>query len=412
VFRALHVVHQYPPAVGGCETLMQRLTEGVADAAAAIAVLTSTSRGLEFLGARGTLPAGREHRGGVVVDRLVSSAPPRLVRRALYALAQTWSRPGLPGYGRLRALAVGPHLRGLVDRGERFRPSIVLAASAPFLTLWQAERVARRSGAALVLLPCLHADPQIDHPSLLHLLRRADAVLTLTDYESAYLTSLGVAGDRLHRVGGGVDPRAATPNGDLNLRQRFGLRDDDPIVLYAGRQSEGKGIETLIASMTLLWSRGSPAVLVIAGATTPRTAEVRRAATSLDPVQRARIVFRDDIGEAEKWAWYRECTVMAAPSSVDSLGLCYLEAWSCARPVVAARTGPQSELVKSGRDGLLVTPGDAGELARALETLLADRQRASAMGERGREVVSAEHTWDRVVARLRAVYARLAPETA
>jgi glycosyltransferase involved in cell wall biosynthesis len=318
----------------------------------------------------------------------------------------------LPGHGRLRAFAVGPHLRGLAARGESFRPQVVLAASAPFLTLWQAERVARRSGAALALMPCLHPDPQIDHPSLLHLLRRADAVLTMTDYESAYLASLGVPRDRLHRVGGGVDPRAAATDGDLRLRERFDLPAEEPIVLYAGRQSEGKGIEMLLDAMPRLWSRGSRALLVVAGATGPRTTAIRRAIADLEASHRARIVFRDDIDETEKWAWYRECAVMAAPSRVDSFGLCYLEAWLSGKPVIATRTGPQCELVTPGRDGLLVAPGDAEELAAAIATVLGDPSRARAMGERGRESVLAGHTWNHAIDRLRAVYARLDAKTA
>jgi glycosyltransferase involved in cell wall biosynthesis len=386
--------------------VVQRISEGLA-AEAEIAVLTSRSRRLEFLYSEGDLPAGPEQAGGVTIDRLPQRRLPRVLRRALYAGAELCARRGLPGHGRLRALAVGPHLRGVVAHGARFRPRIVLGAAAPFATLWQAHRVARSSGAALALIPCLHADPQVDHPALHRLLRRADAVLTMTEYERLYLISLGIERDRVHRIGGGVDP-AAPSVAAADLRAAWGLDPDRPIVLFAGRQEEGKGLGTLIDAMTRLWRAGSDALLVVAGASAPRTAIARAALDRLDASQRRNVLVRDDVEEAEKWGWYRECAVMAAPSRVDSLGLCYLEAWSCARPVIAARTGPQSELITAGDDGLLVAPGDAEELAGALERLLADPARAAAMGRRGRDRVLERHTWERVVERVRAVYASLA----
>ena len=53
--------------------------------------------------------------------------------------------------------------------------------------------------------------------------------------------------------------------------------------------------------------------------------------------------------------------------------------------MVAARSGAFPELIEDGRTGLLFTPGDADDLARALERLLTDpglRQRLGAAGRR------------------------------
>jgi phosphatidylinositol alpha-1,6-mannosyltransferase len=415
VLRALHLVHQYPPALGGSETVVQKISEGLAGEIE-IEVLTSASVHLEFLRARTALPTGRSREGGVTVDRRAPSPSSRPLHRALSAAAQAGVMARVPGAGRLRARALGPALPRVVADGVAFAPRIVLGAAAPFETLWDAERVARRCGAALALLPCLHHDPQVDHPSLLRLLRRADAVLTMTDHERFYLASLGVKRDRLHRIGGGVDPEAMTPaemtnpaeNGDAStreLRARHGLPADAPIVLFAGRQSEGKGLDLLIEAMARIWSAGAEARLVIAGAAAPGAVALRRGVDRLEPGHRGRVLFRDDVDEDEKRAWYRACAVMAAPSRVDSLGLCYLEAWSAGRPVIAARTGPQCELIDHEVDGLLVAPRGVEELARAIERMLAEPQRAREMGRRGRAKVLAEHTWDRVVARVREAYA-------
>ena len=176
---------------------------------------------MEFLYSKDSLPHGRASTAASWSTACRQQSIPRTVRRGLYALAECSARAELPGHGRLRALAVGPHLAGLVDRGVRFRPQIVLAAPAPFHTLWEAERVARRSGAALALMPCLHADPQVDHPSLLRLLRRADAVLTMTDYEGRVPDQPG----RRPRSGAPRGRRRRSRRGHRRRRDRS-ARDD------------------------------------------------------------------------------------------------------------------------------------------------------------------------------------------
>lgn len=116
---------------------------------------------------------------------------------------------------------------------------------------------------------------------------------------------------------------------------------------------------------------------------------------------------RDDVTEAEKWGWYEACDVMAHPSHVESFGLVYLEAWSCGKPVIGGRTGPQAALIEDGVDGYLVKPRSAQELAAAIRRVLDDPERARRLGEAGRQKVLHEDTWDRVVDRAEALYQSL-----
>ena len=146
-------------------------------------------------------------------------------------------------------------------------------------------------------------------------------------------------------------------------------------------------------------------VLVLAGASTEYSRQQLRPWLDSLPVgERARIVCRDDIDDEEKWGWYAECDLLAQPSSVESFGLVYLEAWLMGKPVVAVRSGPVSSLVTHGEDGLLVGDGRVDELAQAFAQLLDDPARAQAMGAAGRRKVLNEFTWPRIVERAAAVY--------
>ncbi len=58
----------------------------------------------------------------------------------------------------------------------------------------------------------------------------------------------------------------------------------------------------------------------------------------------------------------------------------------------------------SDETGILVPEGDAAALGRALAALLANPERARAMGERGRRRAATLLTWDAVAARYREGY--------
>jgi glycosyltransferase involved in cell wall biosynthesis len=75
--------------------------------------------------------------------------------------------------------------------------------------------------------------------------------------------------------------------------------------------------------------------------------------------------FRDDI-----WAELRELDVLVHCSvSLEPFGQVVLEGMAAGVPVIASAGGGPAELITSGLDGILTTPGDVGELAAALRRL-------------------------------------------
>jgi starch synthase len=104
-------------------------------------------------------------------------------------------------------------------------------------------------------------------------------------------------------------------------------------------------------------------------------------------------------------------TVFACPSLYEPLGIVNLEAMACGTAVVGSRTGGIPEVVAEGETGLLVPPGDPVELARALNVLLADPDRAEAMGQAGRKRAVAEFGWATIAAQTAGLYAELTNRT-
>jgi glycosyltransferase involved in cell wall biosynthesis len=78
------------------------------------------------------------------------------------------------------------------------------------------------------------------------------------------------------------------------------------------------------------------------------------------------------------------------PARTEGLGVVLLQAASAGIAVIACDAGGMPEAVIDQQTGLLVAPGDVGELTTAIESLLADPERAGAYGAKGRERMLAE----------------------
>ena len=103
--------------------------------------------------------------------------------------------------------------------------------------------------------------------------------------------------------------------------------------------------------------------------------------------------------------------VFACPSIYEPQGIVNLEAMACETAVVASAVGGIPEVVVDGQTGLLV-PYDAADprafetaLAAAINTLIADPERAAAMGRAGRARARSDFAWDAIAERTVAVYA-------
>ena len=101
---------------------------------------------------------------------------------------------------------------------------------------------------------------------------------------------------------------------------------------------------------------------------------------------------------------YKKSHLFCLPSLAESQPIALLEAWAAKLPVVVTRFGENQTMVKSGINGLLVDPGNAQQLAKALLQLLRSPRRATAMGLAGYNLVKNHYSWDQVVAQTYAVY--------
>jgi D-inositol-3-phosphate glycosyltransferase len=204
----------------------------------------------------------------------------------------------------------------------------------------------------------------------------------------------------------GVDHRVFTPDGRETAKRALGL-EHHRVLLFVGRIQPLKGADLALCALAQL--ADPTAVLLIVGGPSGSggEAELDRLHTLARDLGIARQVrFIPPRQHEHLAAYYRAADVCLVPSHSESFGLVALEAAACGTPVVASSVGGLRGLVDNGVTGFLVDSRDPTAFAAPVAEVLADADRAAAMGAAGASR-SMQYSWSMTAARLRRLYGDL-----
>jgi glycosyltransferase involved in cell wall biosynthesis len=183
------------------------------------------------------------------------------------------------------------------------------------------------------------------------------------------------------------------------IRRAFGLPPGHFVFLAAGRHCEQKNLGDLIQAADLLTGEDRPWLLVIAG-DGPMRAELEVAAAS-GPGS-GRIRFTGNVMNLSELMACADAFVL--PSLWEGLPLVLLEAMAQGLPVIGNRIPGVVDVVSDGRDGLLATPRDAADLARAMRVLLRDGQVRDVLGSGALATVTRDFDFRSTIIALERLY--------
>ncbi|MBC7374085.1 MAG: glycosyltransferase family 4 protein [Frankiales bacterium] len=239
--------------------------------------------------------------------------------------------------------------------------------------------------------------------------RQVDVVTYLGAYTRSRLAPALGPQARLERLPSGVDTAVFRPGaGGAAVRARHGLTDR-PVVVCVSRLVPRKGQDVLIRALPELRRRipGTALLLVGGGPDAPR---LQRLAAEHGVA--GDVVLTGSVSWQELPAHYDAGDVFAMPCrtrraglEVEGLGIVFLEASATGLPVVAGRSGGSPDAVLDGRTGHVVDGRSVTEVTDAVAALLADPERARALGQAGRAWVEREWRWDVLAQRLRGLLA-------
>lgn len=184
------------------------------------------------------------------------------------------------------------------------------------------------------------------------------------------------------------------------------LSSDPPRLLCVGRLIDGKGFDVAIAAFARVIERFPRARLTITS-NGPARPQLERQAGALGLAHVVEFPGWIEFGRLP--SILSSATVVVVPSRIpEGFGLVALEAALMARPVVATHCGALPEVVADGETGLLVEPDDPTALADAITFLLAHPETAASMGDAGRRRAEALFGLQPHIERFDALYRQVA----
>jgi glycosyltransferase involved in cell wall biosynthesis len=246
----------------------------------------------------------------------------------------------------------------------------------------------------------------------------SDLVVTVSHAMRDELLGLGFPERKIRVCYDGVDPNKYDPTkvdkeSVAKLRERYGLSDEDKMILFVGRLTAVKGVDRLVNAMPRIIEKIPRAKLVVLG-----LGDMQDYLGGLvySIGMGDHVTIRTEfVPEEERILHYAACDVAAFPSLYEPFGIVCTEAMSMGKPVIvgaAGISGLREQVVTSGPDqtGLHVNPQDPNDIAWAATTILSDQEAAKRMGERARKRVLQMFTWEEVTKSLVRTYEELLNE--
>jgi len=234
-----------------------------------------------------------------------------------------------------------------------------------------AVRVAGQLNIPVVVAP-RGSDILRARPAALYLLSRlvlkkADLVLVQNEFMRK----------ECEKIAGGLET-APLPNGVDSIPDRM---EKKGFVLFVGRLHRVKGVDVLIEAAEKVVVRRKLQFLIVGeGEETP----VLRMLVKKKAIEEF-VRFEGKKSGEELQRLMGEAEVLVLPSRSEAFPLTVVEALASGTPVIASEVGGVPEIIRNGREGILVPPDDPEALAKAILSLMKNNDLRAEMAENARK---------------------------
>lgn len=244
-------------------------------------------------------------------------------------------------------------------------------------------------------------EPQLRLETERQLIQHADRIIASTyDERQQIIRHCGATPSQVQVIPCGVDLERFIPQNRQRARQKLGLKQYSPVLLYVGRLDPFKGPDVLLQAAAMMEEEAQ--VLIVGGnlAGDKELDQLRELAGKLKISQR--VHFLGARPQQELPMIYSAADVTVVPSYHESFGLAAVESLACGTPVVATRAGGLVTVVRHGETGYLVQRCP-GFFAERLDSLLHNPDVLAQMRAATRLSVL-QYSWKHVAAQMLDVY--------
>lgn len=228
------------------------------------------------------------------------------------------------------------------------------------------------------------------------LLSKADAVIVLSkewkDYFEDYLglENVLILNNPIERV---------IPPVDMDVKYS---RDVTPRFVFLGKLGKDKGVYDMLEAVRLLKNDGITVDVAVGGNGETDVFQQRVIELGLNDC----VHFLGWVSGEQKDRLLREREVLLLPSYFEGLPICILESMAYRQTVISTPVGGIPSIIESGKNGTLVSPGDAHALADAIRQYFDNPELARRHAEASSNIIENFYV-DKVMGRLAGIFNKL-----
>lgn len=208
--------------------------------------------------------------------------------------------------------------------------------------------------------------------------------------------------NKIEVVPNGIDLERSFKNYDFNLRQRFSLPQNIPIVTFIGALDKAhyfKRVDLLLESFSKI---KNPAHLLIIGG---GDLEKVYKDISIKLKINKKVTFTGKLSNTLAIQYLKQTNLLVLPSSdTESFGTVLAEAMACSLPVIATNLPGVRSVVQEGINGLLFEKENMQQLTDKIEYILNNPLKALELGNNGRRIVENKYSWRKIAKNLEKIY--------
>lgn len=197
-------------------------------------------------------------------------------------------------------------------------------------------------------------------------------------------------------VRSGADPERFARGGNRRkIRDRFGYKDSDFVLLWLGIFMPHRRLQDAIEAASRLKSQGFPVRLLLAGSDRSFPEyfnSLKTLAAQLGVTEE--VTFAGKVADEEIQDFYCACDAFLFPNENQTWGLAVMEAMSCGCPVLVSRGAAVHEVLTDGENAFLFPPRNPEALAARIQSVTAQPALRTRVAQQGMELVRTKYNWE------------------
>jgi glycosyltransferase involved in cell wall biosynthesis len=196
-------------------------------------------------------------------------------------------------------------------------------------------------------------------------------------------------------VRSGADPERFAHGGDRRkIRDRFGYKESDFVLLWLGIFMPHRRLQDAIEAVSWLKSQGFPVRLLLAGSDRSFPEyfnSLKTLAAQLGVTEE--VTFAGKVADEEIQDFYCACDAFLFPNENQTWGLAVLEAMACGCPVLVSRGAAVHEVLTDNENAFLFPPRNPEALAATIRSVATQPALRARVAQQGMELVRTKYNW-------------------